>query len=153
MHRRAPHEHDAVGLWPLQAEADVRLGSSLERAGRVGRGGARGFEHRVEDRELAVTDREQQVRLVGEVQVDRRRRHPDRVGDRADRDGVLVAGLHEQQLGRDEDLLAKQLAVTPAGAGSGSHRAPLGSTTSAVASPASGVGGVGGSDSGMPIFS
>src|SRR5262249_10063753 len=51
--------------------------------------------------------------LVGEVQVDRRGRDADRVGDGANRDRTLVAGLEQQALGGVDDLLAEAFALAP----------------------------------------
>ena len=66
---------------------------------------------------MALADGEHQVVAVGEVQVDRRRRHPDRSGDGPDRQRGLVVGLDEDALRGGQDLVAQMLSLTPAGAG------------------------------------
>ena len=66
---------------------------------------------------VALADREDQVVAVGEVQVDRGRRHPDGGGDGPDGERGLVVGLDEDALGRRQDLVAQLFALPPAGAG------------------------------------
>jgi hypothetical protein len=65
--------------------------------------------------ELVLDHREHELVAVGEVQVDRRWGDPDRLGDRPDREGRLVAGGDQQPLGGIEDLGAQPLTLAPAG--------------------------------------
>ena len=95
LERRA-HEHEAVVLRVGEPELDVAapgLGERIERRLRRGDGlgdavGQLREHHRADGAEHLV--------LVGEVAVDRRRRHAHPIGDGADRHGRLVVGLVEQ---------------------------------------------------------
>ena len=60
-----------------------------------------------------IAKRQHQRFLVLEVEVERRRRNADPVGDSTDRDRV-VALLEEQLLGRMEDLLPAGMTLAPA---------------------------------------
>ena len=71
---------------------------------------------------VALADREDQVVAVGEVQVDRRRRHPDGSGDGPDGERSLIVGLDEDALGCRQDLIAQLFALSTAGAGATSGR-------------------------------
>src|SRR4029077_2267943 len=63
--------------------------------------------------ESLIAKRQHQRFLVLEVEVERRRRNADPVGDSTDRD-LVVTLLKEQLLGRMEDLLAAGMALAAA---------------------------------------
>ena len=75
---------------------------------------------RVQFAEDVNDDSVEEVGLVGEVQVDRRRGDADGFGYGADRDVVHTAGLRHQLLGRGDDLGTQLLAATARGAATAS---------------------------------
>ena len=102
---RPAHEHQPVVLRPRPCERDV--GTTLRRQGsqRVTLGVCPGRSHGlVHVAERLDTHRVQQRVLVGEVNVDGRRRHPDAVGHRPDRDVVLASRFGQQLPRRGQDL-------------------------------------------------
>ena len=112
--RALRHEQDPVLLGILDPEPDIRLPPKDQRLDGVGRLRAFLLDERIKPREVPLADREDQLVLVPEMEVDRRRCNADRVGNGADRHCLLVAGLYEQPLGCFDDLRAQTLAFTTA---------------------------------------
>ena len=121
------HEQDPVGLGVAEAEADIGLAAAAQRLQRVGGAGLGGGHLGVELAELLLADGEDELGLVGEVQVDRGRGDADGLGHGADGDRLLVARLDQQAGGRGQDLLAQARRPPPAGrapGGRGRRTAP-----------------------------
>ena len=112
---RRAHEHDAVVLGVLDAEAHVGLAAGLHGEHRVLDPDDGALDGLVEQREVPCADLEEQMGLVLEVAVDRRRRHPGGPRHRPDRHLLLRARLEQQPLGGLEDLLAQEVALGPCG--------------------------------------
>jgi len=103
--RRSGHEQDPVLLGTVDPEVDVGPALPPERLQRVLAAGRRFLEGPVELGEVLLADGEDQVGLVGEMQVDRRWGHADGVGHRPDRDRLLVACFPQEPFRGGEDLL------------------------------------------------
>jgi hypothetical protein len=73
--------------------------------------------------ELHFANGKQQVGAVGEVQIDRRGRDADGIGDGPNGQRRLVAVLDQKPFGRLQDLFAQAFALPPPGARPASGRA------------------------------
>jgi hypothetical protein len=109
------HEHDPVVLRVLDPEPHVGAAAGSHRLDRVVDAGAGRLDGVVEPFELPGAHLEEQVLLVAEVAVDRRRGDAGGVGDGADGYGVLRSRLQQQPFGDLEDLGAEVLPFALAG--------------------------------------
>jgi hypothetical protein len=112
------HEDQPVFIGMAETEAGIGLAEAAHTLHRIIDGLfdlADGLDQMPEG---LIAKRQHQRFLVLEIEVKRRRRNADPVGDASDR-GLIVALLEEQLLGGVEDLLAAGMALAPALAASG----------------------------------
>jgi hypothetical protein len=113
-------EHQAVLVGMAEAEADIGFAKSPHPLQRVGHGPFDLADRLDQMPEGLIAKRQHQRFLVLEVQVQRRRRNADAIGDPPDR-GRIVALLQEQLLGGLEDLLTAGMALAAAFAAGRQH--------------------------------
>ena len=104
----------------LEGERDVGLTAEDEPLQRVATG-VGGVDGAGELGEPLLDHGHQQLGAVGEVQVQRGRRHTDRCGHPTDSHAVRVAGFVEQRGGGGDELVAQGLALTARAAGAPSR--------------------------------
>ena len=113
--RRLAHEQDPIFLGVVQAEPHVGVRAQPERFEWIVGSGRGLLQDPIEAREVPLAYREDQFELVGEVQVDRWRGHPDLVRHGTDGDLLHVSRPDQQALGSGEDLLPEALALAAPG--------------------------------------
>jgi hypothetical protein len=102
----AAHHQDPVVLRVVEAPSQIGMAAAADALPRIGDTGG-GFGHGLlEVLGVALTDREDQVVAVREMQIDGRRGHAHRGGDGPDGEGGLVVGVDQDALGGGEDLVA-----------------------------------------------
>jgi len=111
----APHEEDPVALGVGEPEVDVGPATGPHRLDRVLDARGRGLDVLVEHAELLPADLEDELVLVGEMQVDRGRGDTHGVGDAPNRHGRLVAGLEQQAGGGHQDVGTQPLSLAAPG--------------------------------------